>query len=289
MNNKTRGILSYIVIAFGLAWILWEIPIRLGVSLSNPLFQVVILPGAFAPAIACIVVRRWITREGFGDAGLRLNLRKWPYYLAGWLLPLPVVAIVVLLAAALGIAQPDFTLTRGLQALSGGAAPPQMPSGIIVLLPLQLLLTAVIATPLLWGEEFGWRSYLQIRLFADRPLLAAVATGLLWGVWHYPINLRGYNYPGHPILGLVLFPISTTLLSIILGWLRLRTGSIWAPSLAHAATNAVGGSLTVLLFLGSAADLIWVSYLGVLSWLPLGLVCLWIILSGGLVWETSHD
>ena len=286
--NHTKGIASYLIIAFGLAWILWEIPMRLGVTVRSPWFQAAVLPGAFAPALACIVVRRWITREGFGDAGLRLNLRRWPYYLAGWLLPLPVMAVIILLALLLGIARPDFTLTRALQVLSGGAAPPPMPSGLLALLPFQLLLTALIATPLLWGEEFGWRSYLQIRLFPDRPLLAAVATGFIWGVWHYPINLRGYNFPGHPVLGLILFPIGTALLSIILGWLRLRTGSIWAPSLAHAATNAVGGSLTVLLFLGSAADLIWVSYLGVLSWLPLGLVCLWIILSGGLAWQTSH-
>ncbi len=34
-----------------------------------------------APAIACFVVRRWVTREGFGDAGLRPNLRRWPLYL----------------------------------------------------------------------------------------------------------------------------------------------------------------------------------------------------------------
>lgn len=93
MNNKTKGIVSYIVLAFGLAWIMWEIAIQLGIGPGHTLFQLAVLPGAFAPAIAAIIVRQWITREGFGDAGLRPNLRsKWPYYLVAWLLPLPVGA-----------------------------------------------------------------------------------------------------------------------------------------------------------------------------------------------------
>jgi hypothetical protein len=75
--------------------------------------------------------------------------------------------------------------------------------------------------------------------------------------------------------------VSTILLSIIFGWLRLRTGSVWAPSLAHAATNAIGGSLTMLLFAGGP-DSIFVGYLGLLGWLPLGVLCAWIVFSGQL-------
>jgi uncharacterized protein len=147
-------------------------------------------------------------------------------------------------------------------------------------LPLQLLLTALLATPLLWGEEFGWRGYLQIRLFAERPLLAAVATGIIWSFWHLPLNLRGYNFPGQPVLGMLVFTVSAVLLSIIFGWLQLRAGSVWAPSIAHAATNAVGGSMVLLLFGGQTSLL--VGYLGILAWIPLGALCLWIIVSGGL-------
>ena len=40
------------------------------------------LLGALAPAIASVVMRKWLTREGFADAGSRLNLRQWRYYLA---------------------------------------------------------------------------------------------------------------------------------------------------------------------------------------------------------------
>ena len=282
MNSKTRGITVYLLIAFGIAWILWEIPLQLGISPRDLLFQLVALPGAFAPAAAAIIVRKWVTREGFADAGLRLNLRRWPYYLVAWLLPLPVTAIIVALAVVLGVGRPDFSLMRALRALAPeGASVPAVPSNLLLVVPVQLLVTSLLATPILWGEEFGWRGYLQIRLLHKRPLLAAVATGLIWGVWHYPLNLRGYNFPGHPLLGLVAFPVSTVLLSIIFGWLRLKTASVWAASLAHAATNAVGGSLTTLLFAGGP-DLAFVGYLGLLGWVPLGALCAWIVLGGHL-------
>jgi membrane protease YdiL (CAAX protease family) len=290
MDSKptAKGVISFLLLAFGLAWISWEIPIRLGVLPHNPLFQVAALPGGFAPAIAAIIVRRWITHEGFADAGLRPHLRKWPYYLVGWLLPLVMTACIVILAVALGLSQPDFTLKQALAVLAPGNAGslPAIPGYVWAVLPIQLLITALVATPILWGEEFGWRGYLQLRLLAQRPLLAAIATGVIWGMWHLPLNIRGYNFPDHPLLGLLVFPVSTTLISIIFGWLRLRTGSIWASSLAHAATNAVGGSLTMLLFAGRPGG-IFVSYLGILSWIPLGALCAWIVLTGQLRQEST--
>lgn len=75
MTNR-KGFIAYLLITFGMTWTLWEGAIRLGVSVNSPFFQLAMLPGAFAPAAAALVVRKWITREGFADAGLGLNLRK---------------------------------------------------------------------------------------------------------------------------------------------------------------------------------------------------------------------
>jgi uncharacterized protein len=78
---------------------MWAAALLSGVSATSPQFQYVAIPGAFAPAIAAIVVRKWVTGEGFADAGLRLKLRRgWPYYLFGWLLPLAVVTVIVALS-----------------------------------------------------------------------------------------------------------------------------------------------------------------------------------------------
>ena len=287
LNTHKTGIVAYLLIAFGLAWVLWEIALMVGPSVDSPLFQLAILPGALAPAVAAVIVRKWITREGFADAGLRLNMHRWRYYLVGWLLPLLVVSAIVLMAVVLGISDPDFTLDRGLRRLSPeGTAPPPLPPGFFAILPLQFMVTALAATPILLGEELGWRGYLrplhsQVRFLGHRPLMAAVGTGIIWALWHLPINLRGYNFPDQPVLGMFVFAVSTVMLSIIFGWLRLRTESIWSASLAHSATNIIGGGLTLFLFTGGP-NWIFVSYAGIIGWVPLGLLCLWIILTGQL-------
>jgi uncharacterized protein len=69
-------------------------------------------------AIDCFVVRKWITREGFGDAGLRPNLRHWPLYLLALLWPFAASILRVLLAVALHTAPAGFTIPRGIAAPS---------------------------------------------------------------------------------------------------------------------------------------------------------------------------
>ncbi len=97
MNSHRKGIIAYLLVAFGLAWAGFETIYRVK-GLSHFTVLVPTALSAFAPAIACFVVRKWVTREGFADAGLRLHLRKWPYYLVAWLLPVAVMACVVILA-----------------------------------------------------------------------------------------------------------------------------------------------------------------------------------------------
>ncbi|MCY4624140.1 MAG: CPBP family intramembrane metalloprotease [Chloroflexi bacterium] len=282
MVSNTKGVVAFVLLAYGLAWTLWEAVLLLGLPADNPVFQLAILPGAMAPAAAAVVVRKWVTREGFADAGFRLNLVHWRYYAAGWTMPLFVVTAIVLLTVAFGVSDPDFTLDRALRELAPeGTEVFELPTGIFAVVVVQVMVSAVFVTPILFGEEFGWRGYLQPRLFCDRPLLGAVATGIIWSLWHLPINLRGYNFPDDPLLGMCVFTGSAIMLSIIFGWLRARTGSIWAASLGHSATNAIGGGLTLFLFLG-APNWLFVSYVGILGWVPLGAICVWIVLTGQL-------
>jgi len=229
VRDGARGLVWYTVLAFGLSWAAWGAAYALGAGLADPLFSKANWLAAFAPAVAAIVVRRWITGEGFADVGWGVHLRReWPYCLVALLYPLVGILVVAGLASILGIATPDFSLEAGVRQL--GQAVEDLPVS-------RSILPYVIT---LQGQ----------------PLKAALATGLVWGVWHYPVNLQGYNFPNHPYAGLVVFPIATVFLSIILGWLYRRTGSIWAPSLGHASLNSIGGSLSVLLFAGTEADML---------------------------------
>ena len=265
------GLLWFLGISFGLAWGSWELAIRSGVGVLSWQFQLYALPGAFSPAIAAFVVRKWITREGFTDAGLRFRTQHWRYYLLAWLLPLAVVGGIVAQAQLFGIAEPDFTLSRAAAAGVAGRNTAGLDQLGMMIVP-QVLLAAIVTTPILFGEEFGWRGYLQPRLFPGRPVVAAMATGFIWAIWHYPLTLRGYNYPDQPVLGSLLFIPLTMLMSYLFDWFRRRTGSIWTASLAHAATNSIG-ALATLWFAGAAGPIV-ASYGGVLAVGPLFLVCL---------------
>lgn len=280
MNKSTKGIISFLIIAFGIAWGCWGILFSIGITPRDPRFQIWgTIPG-FAPAIAAFIVRKWVTREGFADAGLRPNLNKWRYYLLAWLLPLGIASIITGLAVIFRISMPDPTLQRAYQVLSPESGPP----AILLNLPLPVvpMFLTWITTFLIFGEEFGWRGYLQKRLLADRPALAGLATGFIWGVWHIPMIIAsGDQYADTPLLGVIVFPISAALLSVIWGWLCLRTGSVWVSCLAHAATNSFGSLMMISLFYGGA-NWTFTSYFGILGWLPLGMICAYLVLSGQL-------
>lgn len=265
------GILWFLGISFGLAWGSWEFAIQSGVGVSSWQFQTYAVVGGFAPAIAAFVVRKWITREGFSDAQLGIPRQHWRYFLLAWLLPLAVVGAIVAQAMLFGIGDPDFTLSRAAADGVAGRSTAGLDRLGWLIVP-QVMLVAIAATPLFFGEEFGWRGYLQARLYPGRPVAAALVTGIIWAVWHYPVTLRGYNYPDHPVLGSLLFIPITVLLSFLFDWLRRRTGSIWTASLAHAATNSIG-SLAMLWFAGTPGPTV-ASFGGLLAIGPLLLICL---------------
>ncbi|MFI8850926.1 CPBP family intramembrane glutamic endopeptidase [Streptomyces sp. NPDC053499] len=196
-----------------------------GWSLVNPLAQ---LSFAFLPAVGALVARR-VNGEGFGDAGLALRLREqWRSYLAAWMCPLLLAFATIGLAAALGVTGVRLSALDGLvPGLPGWA-------GVAVLMAVVPLLT-----PVYWGEEFGWTSYLRPRLYPDRLGRSILATGLIWAAWHYPLAFLGYIEFPDPLLGLALWTCSFLFQETLLAFLYLRSGTIWTASLAHAGNNMV--------------------------------------------------
>jgi uncharacterized protein len=101
----------------------------------------------------------------------------------------------------------------------------------------------VATTPLLLGEEIGWRGYLQVRILPGRPLLAALVTGVVWGVWHYPLLLTTAGPDTHLAVLLPLFTVATVTMSVFLGWLRTAGGSVWVSGLGHSSNNLTEDNL----------------------------------------------
>jgi hypothetical protein len=77
------------------------------------------------------------------------------------------------------------------------------------------------------------------------------------------VNLLGYNYPQAPQFGGGLFVVFCVVFGAVLSWLRLRSGSVWPPALAHAALNALAGSHVLFARAGHTMDNRWAGITGV--------------------------
>jgi len=93
-------------------------------------------------------------------------------------------------------------------------------------------------------EELGWRGFALPRLLKRlSPLVASLAVGVLWAVWHLPLFMSG-DLPWADAAALVV-------LSVLFTAVFVRTKqSVLIAFLMHAALNAAGG-IAVLLFEGS--------------------------------------
>lgn len=104
------------------------------------------------------------------------------------------------------------------------------------------------ATAVLWVqavvEEVAWRGYLMPRLMkALGPWPGLCVHGILWGACYAPVFLAGASADATHLLGDI---ITMGLLGIVLGWLRLASGSL-APGAACNATVTLGAGLPLLL------------------------------------------
>ena len=109
------------------------------------------------------------------------------------------------------------------------------------LIGVPLIAILVVLSTMTWalGEELGWRGFLLPRLVERIGFTGAcLVSGLIWAVWHYPGLLwADYNAGTDPAYAVACFTAMVVAMGFILGWLRLRSGSIWPCALLHASHN----------------------------------------------------
>jgi membrane protease YdiL (CAAX protease family) len=284
-NLDTRRIFIFLGFAFGIAW-LTGLVIYLTGGLTNspelapglPLALVLLATTyMWAPALGNILTRL-ITREGWKDVGLRPHFRKgWRFWLAGWFLP----AVMTIAGAALFFVIFPQHYDPTLSALRQGMAKtPALASLSPWVLAIGELILGVLIAPIAnflatFGEEFGWRAYLLPKLMPIGGRKTMLLIGLIWGIWHWPVIFMGYeygfNYPGYPWIGPLLFLWVTFGLATFLGWLYLRSKSVWPAVIGHAAVNGVAAA-AVLVTIGQPNTLLGPLPVGIIGSLGYALV-----------------
>jgi membrane protease YdiL (CAAX protease family) len=255
-NLDTRHILIYLAFAFGIAWATSLVVYLTGglrdspmlIPAANVSLALVLMAGPVmgAPALANLLTRV-VTREGWRDAYLRPRLKRgWPYWLAAWFAPALLTVVGLVIYFLVFSHHYDAKLSTLRQMLEAAPVDPGE-INLWVLVAVQLF-QALLLAPLIngiatFGEEFGWRGYLQPKLMALGPRRAMVLMGLIWGMWHWPAILMGHNYgldyPGAPFLGPLAMVWFTLIVGTLLGWLTFKAGSVWPAVIGHAALNGM--------------------------------------------------
>jgi membrane protease YdiL (CAAX protease family) len=294
MINKLeqKRILIFLAFAFGIAWAgslviyltggLFNSPKIVGPLTLAILILAIVYMGA--PAVAHIMTRL-VTREGWKDLTLRPNLRRgWPYWLACWFGPGLMVAFGMVVFFILFPVYYDPELGTVMKLLESASSQPGQTVTAINpwIVVFGQTAQAFILAPLLnalpiFGEEFGWRAYLQPKLMSIGGRKAMLLMGIIWGVWHWPVIAMGHNYgldyPGAPWLGLLAMIWFTFLFGTILGWAVLKAGSVWPAVIGHGALNGMAG-IAGFFIIGKPNLLLGPSVVGIIGSLGLGLVAL---------------
>lgn len=245
-KSETKRLMIYLVLAFGLTWIIFFAYILSGNVWAadgeiTGMDQFVSL-GMLCPALAMLLTR-YATREGFAVTGkdsmllgISFKDKKWVYFVIAMLLPW----FYVELGNALTLL------------ISPNAFDPHNPEllgltddelAIVFIQPLAAIVSGVTVSFAAFGEEAGWRGYMMpkmIKLWGVGK--AVVIGGIIWGMWHWPLTYIGHNfgmeYFGYPFTGFAAMCVLCIFMGMILTYVTYKSGSIWPAAILHAINNA---------------------------------------------------
>ena len=237
-------VLAFVAITYGLS-ILMSLVVGFTGGPESP-FVWLGFVAMLIPALAVLILR--------GAAGERVDSMGWDrfplVYLPISLLLIPVVmhvAMVPLVAFLEGEMPWQDWLTRGADGLYhspesrgwGALSVDQLAGRIALNAGVGILVVTVLA----FFEELGWRAWLLPRLVRQFGARRAIVTGAaIWAFWHTPFALSGVHFleDVSTATTAAILPIGHMGAGLVIGWLWLRTESIWMVSLAHGALNNWG-------------------------------------------------
>ncbi len=293
MPRGYRKALLFVLLTIAISWAMIGLYFALGGEWGAGSFRALTVAIAYmwVPALVAILVQKGIYREPLrGPLAISFSLNRW--FLAAWFLP-PLLALassfislafpgVKFSADMSGFAERIASYARGLspeelEALKAQIAATPMWVAIVSGIIQGLLAGATVNALAAFGEELGWRGLLFAELAPLGFWKSQALIGLIWGIWHAPLILKGHNYPQHPVPGVLMMCLFCVLLSPIIGYIRLRAKSVLAAALMHGTLNGTAG--IGFFFLRGGSDLT-VGITGAAGFIAMALVNLAIYLRG---------
>lgn len=229
-----KRIITYLVIAFLLPWTIWITLNILGLY-GTPVYMALVAITMFSPLFATFITHLMFKEKIIYVSWRPLLKGKRRQYAIAWLMP---TALTISGCVIFFLIFPSSFTIATLNSIT------QRPVAYILLIILTAIGASFINMFFALGEEAGWRGFLY-PVLKERigKRKAVILIGIIWGLWHTPVNMMGYNYgtsyPFYPLTGILAMCISCIALSAWCAFLMETTGSIWAPSLFHGAINAI--------------------------------------------------
>ncbi len=260
-NKGMKKALLFIGLTYAIGLVLMASYPLLGGDWSAPGSIVIMTAYMFVPMVAAIIVQKEVYHAPIvGPLGVSFAFNGW--FVVAWILP----PLIVFAALGVSLLLPGVHFSPGMEGLfdrlrsaltADQIAEMKKQMASLPIHPVWLgLLQGMVAGATVnaaagFGEELGWRGLL---LGEWGPLgfwRSSVLIGLVWGVWHVPVILRGHNYPQHPLEGIAMMTAWTVLLSPIISYIRIRARSVVAASILHGTLTGTSGLAVMLLKGGS--------------------------------------
>lgn len=224
------------------------------------------------PALIAFILRL-IFADGFKNSGFRFG--KFKNYLYMLAVIVIFVGISILINALIYGKSPDWQLSNmgahGLTLLGKPASAGLFWTFQFLIIGLVANLTFPIIMML--GEEYGWRSYLLPKLLPMGFWKANIIMGVIWGLWHAPVILMGYNYGMYAWTGVVLFVLVTTIMGTLFNYMYVRGNSVLLVAVGHGWFNGLVPSVILLTgFMGKETIVAPLGIIGIIVMLILLLV-----------------
>lgn len=89
-----------------------------------------------------------------------------------------------------------------------------------------------------FGEEYGWRYFLQPILQKRYGMVKGILLlGVVWGLWHLPLNFFYYTSPAIGIISVANQIVVCITMGIFMGWVYMKTDNVWSVVAIHFLNN----------------------------------------------------
>ncbi len=234
MRPLAKQILTYLLLVFGFSSLPYYLMIHTGhIGAGNGLVvSLVMWCPAFAAFATCALF------------GINLATLGWswrPARYVAWAYVIPILYALPVYIVAWAAIRGSFAFSDFASPLASAFGFPDWPraTALFLAIPCYAILGVISSTARALGEEIGWRGFLLPRLVQQTGFTwGCLLSGCIWAVWHYPgLLFADYNAGTRPAFALTCFTLMVIADSYIMGWMRLKSGSLWTAAVMHASHN----------------------------------------------------